>query len=337
MTPVAENSLRQAAAFIRGLQPDAAAAMLGRLSADEAASLRRAIKQLIEEDAPRPPADDADSGVELQLSRTAPAPEPPAKPPRPVDPAPLDGAAWLRSLRDADPAAIAAYLSREQPRAIAVVLGYLSPELSAGVLQSLPDDEQAKVVAQLAHQEDADPDSLRVIATGLSVWIDRQREEHQRRSSRVATIRQILAATPPARRDALLRGLADREPGVAAALGAELAPEKSASSPPEPPPAPRALPIDQLERLDGRALAEAVSALSPRAALLALAAAPEKLLNKLTAGLPKRAAAELRSQILRVGPTTLAEIDRAQQALAEAAGRVVAARAAARPQTTAGA
>ena len=129
MTPVAENSLRKAAVFVRGLAPDAAAAMLGRLTAEEARALRGAIAELDRTDSPEPstssynttPASE-DGSVELQLSTTAYQPAPPrATPPQPQQ-EPLDGAAWFRQLRDADPQAIADYLTREQPRAIAVVL-----------------------------------------------------------------------------------------------------------------------------------------------------------------------------------------------------------------------
>lgn len=335
MTPVADNSLRKAAVFVRGLAPDAAAAMLDRLSADEARVLREAIAQLdLSDDGkprPKPAAPVSEDGtVELQLSSPEPLPAP--APPRPTAPQPLDGAAWLRQLRDADPQAIADYLSREQPRAIAVVLGYLPPELGASVLQCLPDDEQSKVVAQLAEQDDADPDSLRVIATGLSDWVRRKQEEHERRSTRVATIRQIVAATPEAKRRGLLATLTASEPEIAASL-ADLAPapkptpvavEKPAVAPPKP--RQPTLSLDDLRRVDGRALAEAIGSLDARTALLALAAAPDEIVTNLTAGLPRAAAKDLRQRVHRVGPTTLAEIDRSQAALIIAVENVVARR-----------
>lgn len=333
MTPVAENSLRKAAVFVRGLAPDAAAAMLGRLSADEARALRDAIAALDDTDGREAsttyynaaPASE-DGSVELQLSTTAyqPAPQRAHQP----ETEQLDGAAWFRQLRDADPQAVADYLSREQPRAIAVVLSYLAPGLSASVLQCLPLEEQPRVVAQLADQHDADNDTLRVIATGLSDWVRRHQEEHERRSSRVATIRQIVAATPEDKRRGLLATLAASEPHLAAAL-ADLAPTPKpapVASKPSPTPRPQPTPtltFEDLRRIDGRALAEAVGSLDARTALLALAAAPDEIVSNLTAGLPRTAARELRQRIHRVGPTTLTEIDRAQAALALSVEKVV--------------
>ena len=332
MTPVAENSLRKAAVFVRGLAPDAAAAMLGRLSAEEARALHTAIAELDGNEGSATshsaaPASE-DGSVELQLSTTAYQPAPKRAPQPERETEPLDGAAWFRQLRDADPQAIADYLSREQPRAIAVVLSYLPPGLSASVLQCLPQDEQPRVVAQLADQDDADPDSLRVIATGLADWVRRHQEEHQRRSTRVATIRQIVAATPEDKRRGLLATLAASEPHLAASLADLAPPPNPAPVVVKPAPAPRPQPtptltFEDLRRIDGRALAEAVGALDARTALLALAAAPEEILSNLTAGLPRTAARELRQRIHRVGPTTLTEIDRAQAALALAVEKVV--------------
>lgn len=344
MTPVADNPLRKAAVFVRSLAPDAAAAMLGRLSADEARSLRTAIADLdkagddaeadwpaLESPTRRQSSDDGT--VELRLSgepmiRTEPSP--------PTSSA-MDGAQWLGSLHDADPRAIAEYLSKEHPRAVAAVLGYLPAELGAGVLQCLTADERRRVVGQLAAQGDADADSLRVIASGLAEWIRRKHEEHQRRSTRLGTIRQIVAATPEHARRDLLAGLAESEPEIASSLAELLAPMAVAppapalATEPTPPPAPAqtvssAAPLiafDDLERVDGRALAEAVATLDGRTALLALAAASEALVDRLASGLPRDVARDLRTRLHRVGPTTLTEIDRAQTALAHAVVAVV--------------
>lgn len=340
MTPVVDNSLRKAADFIRGLDPESAAAMLGRLSADEASALRSVIGDLHDQQSHEASNNrvSEDGTVELQLG-SARVSTPDAVPQQPVEKTLFDGAAWLRSLKHADPAAIADYLAREQPRAIALILGYLNPELAAGVLQSFDPGEQSRVVAQLAEQRDTDPDSLRLIANGLADWITQQQEEQQRRTSRVATIRQILAATPESQRRQIIAALADTEPEVAVALVDTLPPQPVEE--PTPPqaivepvapakkPAP-AIPFDQLDRLDGRALAEALGRLGSRTALLALAAAPDTLVQRLASGLPRGAARDLRNRIHRVGPTTLSEIDRAQAALSTAAGQIAAERRAAR-------
>ena len=339
MTLIADKSLNDAAVFVRGLPPDTAKAMLGRLSAEEADVLRAAIARLDEETHTEPDSErDAvsdDGNVELHLSAS-----PPSETDHQAYANAFDGAEWLRSLRDADPSEIAAYLSREQPRAIAAVLERLPPELGAGVVQCLPSEDQAAVVARLAAQHEADPDSLRVIASGLQEWLQTHLEEKRRFATRVATIRQILVASPPEARANLLRGLAENESRIAEELADLAPPSKTSASDVEatlPDAAPTPIGFDVLVRFDGRTLADALGTLDPRSALLALAGAPESLIEKLSSGLPATVAKDLRRRIHGIGPTTLTEIDRSQAAFASAVATIVAQRRAARSQQLRGA
>lgn len=354
MTPATEKpieqSLTQAADFVRGLSPEAASAIVERLPQEEASKLREAIARI----AVRPsdqPIDDSelvstDGTVELKLSGIeAPQPEslPPAERPQPQTAAPTYGEDWLRSLNEADPRAIADYLSKEQPRAVAAVLSYLPAAIGAGVIQSLPAEEQGNVVAQLAIHKEADPESLRVIATGLAAWLKERSEETNRRQARVATIREIVLASPPATRGRLMRDLQRNEPEIAAALQ-DLVPANPVPKPAITKPAPTkpvqtpppSIRFEDLARVDGRTLAQALGQLEARVALLALAGATEDLIKRLESGLPKRVAKDLRTKIHRVGPTTLAEIDQAQAAFSEAVGAIVALRKAARAKQRAG-
>ena len=345
MATATENTLRKAAVLVRSLDEGAATALLSRLSANEARSLRAAIRELspvgdeererVAEEVRQANARTAPSarsptpaGVELALGTSLGRPEDASQPN-------TDPTAWLRSLSNADPRAIAAYLSREQPRAVAVVLSHLPASLSAGVLAEFPAEERCRVVAQLATIGDADPDSLRVIASGLADWIGQQEAESRRRSDRLATIREILLATPTGERGRLLQSLEDSEPQLAAELRV-VAPRPIES------PAPtdahvereeaaagfRPLPPEELERLDGRTLAEAVSALDGQTALLALAASPASVLERLCGGLPKATASDLRQRVNRVGPATLPNIERARLELARAASDALRAKAA---------
>ena len=59
--------------------------------------------------------------------------------------------------------------------------------------------------------------------------------------------------------------------------------------------------------------------LDARTALLALAEASDELMVRVESRLSRRTARELRQRLARLGPTTLAELDRAQLALAYAA------------------
>ncbi len=354
MSDQPNNSLRKAAVFIRSLPPEAAATLIARLSHEEATALRASIAQLgtveveeREQVAQQLRVDTAfasqesanDSGVELSLGTAAIAA---AELATTMDNAPLTDP--FGSLRDADSSAIATYLAGEQPRAVALVLSYLPAETSAAVLAEYSAAEQANLLLQMSQLGEADPASVRVVAAGLSDWIQHQNQQRRLRADRLETVRAVLAASPVKQRGNLVKQLAQSDstlaselgpfvqaPPVADALGSpkkpQTVPPKRAQ--PKSPPAPR-LSFADLERIDGPSLVQALNQLDGRTALLALAGASEALLARLETGLPKRSTKELRRRIAHLGATTLPEVDRAQHALAAAAEKIVVARRVAR-------
>lgn len=354
------NSLRKAAVFVRSLPPEAAATLIGRLSHEEATALRSSIAQLGEVDslereevaeqlrtdvAFAPQESSNDSGVELSLGADAMS----ASEATPLS-TPLENHADpFGQLRDADPSAIATYLAGEQPRAVSLVLSYLPAKTSAAVLAEYSDAEQANLLIQMSQLGEADPASVRVVASGLSDWIHIQNEQRRIRADRLETVRAILAASPAKQRSGLAKQLTQSDPTlaeelknfivkapeprrsatppVAAALGSPKIAKVVQQRPTQPklPPAPR-LSFRDLDRLDGPAIVQALSQLDGRTALLALAGASEALIARLETGLSKQSTKELQRRIAHLGATTLAEVDRAQQALAASAEKIVVAR-----------
>ena len=355
------QSLRKAAVFVRSLPPEAAATLIGRLSHEEATALRSSIAQLGEVDSDEreavaeqlradvtlaPQESSKDSGVELRLGEAALSASESTPAETQTDP--------FGSLRDADPSAIATYLAGEQPRAVALVLSYLPAERSAVVLAEYSDAEQANLLMQMSQLGEADPASMRVVASGLSNWIGHQNEQQRLRADRLETVRAVLAASPAKQRSGLVKQLSQSDPTLARELDSFVEeitePVRSAKAPasmtrqrggadgspqvmerirkseqPKLPPAPR-LTFGDLDRLDGPAIVQALSQLDGRTALLALAGASKALIARLESGLSKQSTKELQRRIAHLGATTLPEVDRAQQALAASAERIVVAR-----------
>lgn len=362
MSNLPNNSLRKAAVFIRSLPPEAAATLIGRLSHEEATALRSSIAQLGEVDSAEreevaeqlredvaftPQETNKDSGVELSLGSAAMSAS--------VSTLPAEVETHADSfgqLRDADPTAIATYLAGEQPRAVSLVLSYLPAETSAAVLAEYSDAEQANLLMQMSQLGEADPASVRVVASGLSDWIQHQNEERRLRADRMETVRAVLAASPAKQRSGLVKQLTQSDPTLASELGrfveeipqpvrtvtppasnirrksgADGSPRIALRKPTQPklPPAPW-LSFGDLDRLDGPAIVQALSQLDGRTALLALAGASDALLARLETGLSKQSTKELQRRIAHLGATTLTEVDRAQQALAASAEKIVVAR-----------
>ena len=347
-----DDSLRKAAVLIRSLPPEAAATLIGRLSAEEAASLRASIAALGDVDADersgvadaiRGASSESDQtvlesdGVELRIDSIATPPD--AAPP---DAAPTDP---FRLLKDADPAAIASYLAGEQSRAAALVLSYLDPEVASAVLDEYSDERQAQLLTQMSRLGEADPGTIRIIAADLTEWVRQKGDERRLRSDRLAVVRGVLSATSGERRRRLAARIAKSDPTTAARLGlskekpsgepgasataAQRKPTPVADAPGSPSPtgAPSpALAFDDLERLDGKDLVAALGRIGGRAAVLALAGASENLLRRVEGALAKKSAKQMRRRIAALGQTTLAEVEASQRALAAEAEKIVVAR-----------
>ncbi|MEM6797944.1 MAG: FliG C-terminal domain-containing protein [Planctomycetota bacterium] len=264
-------------------------------------------------------------------------------------------------LDEADPATLAGYLKRENAAVVAVVLSYLSPDHAGAVLDELPFGLRVEAMDRLAGLGDSDTESLRVVATGLSAWIKQQQSEQRRRQSRLAAIEAILGSASKSSRDDLVDELSQRGREWAASLAATvtepaaeemaepIAPEAMQETPsidngeqgeqvatpseepglveafiesPPAPPRPLSVPFLAFEKLDTSLLAQVMKRTPPRQLLLALAGATEGLQRRIESLLPSRQVKQLRRRIDAVGPTTLRDIDDAQNAMAQVASEL---------------
>lgn len=380
-----DNSIRKAAVFVQSLDHEAAETLYARLSYEEASQLRDAVRELdnIQEDEHELVVKelryqqslrkeeqndshfdstlvDEREGVALEIGSGAyhaPIKEKTISPQLPDDPAD-----WFGCLAEADPIGIAGYLTAEQPRAIAVVLSYVAPDLAASILAEFPEQQQTKVLLQLASLGEADPTSVRVLATGLSTWIKRQEQEVRVRENRLSSVKAIVAATPKNQRQSLVSNLKEadhtiaeeiEEPKEAIATATAPVDEPIVSNPskpsfpklhvpsqptevslPESTPrfksnpvaVPRPKPLlsfSDLDRIDAQTLTQGLTKLTPRNALLALVEASDTVLKRIESKLSKRSVQELRQRLVRLGPTSLAEIDRAKEEFLLAAEHIV--------------
>lgn len=382
-----DNSIRKAAVFVQNLDREAAETLYARLSHEEASRLRDAVLELgnihdneheemfeelryehslRKEDLGSTAVsssiiDDRD-GVALEIGSAAyhaPLRSKPSAPELPDEPAD-----WFACLVEADPTGIAGYLASEQPRAIALVLSYVTPDLAASILSEFPEEQQTKILLQLANLGEADPTSVRVLATGLSTWIKRQQQEVRVRENRLSSVKAIVAATPKSQRESLVSNLKEADHSIANDIAddtddgiikgieePEIKEEPLAILTQEPEfqsnneaayprlHQPAAQTVDQaiprpsrpkpllsfadLDRIDERTLSQAITLLMPRQALLALVEASDTVLKRIESKLSKRSTHELRQRLMRLGPTSLAEIDLAKNEFILAAEQLV--------------
>ena len=213
------QSLHKAAVLIRSLDAESAAALIARLSDDEARTLRQAIRDLgdvhddqremlLEELRGEPTRREAvDAGVELAFSSASDvawnasiepqsvAP-PPERPPSPF--------AWLDQ---GDLPTLAERLAREQVSTVALVLSLLPAERAGGLLAALPAELQTESLARLAELGDVDPASLELVEADLEAWLRDHKACQRRRQDRQTTIAAILQNSPDSTRRRVVSSL----------------------------------------------------------------------------------------------------------------------------------
>ncbi len=348
-----ERQLRKAAILVASLDDKLAERMLADLSSDDAQAVRMAVSRLESID-PEEQNDIVDQfrrskrlvspcsteGVELDASLLARIEQHDmgawetsvVKPPAPWD-----------MLTDAEAATIVDALSREHPQTVAVVISRLEHAAAAQILSQLSPPLQIEVLGRLAELDPADQQSVQVVESHLSQWIQRQRERKQRLAAGVELVGRILASTPTEQRTAILTRLGSFHPELAGKLGPP-APSSMAATKPRPTPtndikkrvgpevsykpsplptlpAPPSIPtlvdpLGELERLDDATLMATLTQANRQAVTLALAGASEELMKRILRRLPRRQAKEFRRLLRDIGPTRLSDMLAAQQQLA---------------------
>lgn len=356
------SNLRKAAVLLRSLDADTAAVMLAQLSAEEAASIRGAIRALGSIDPEEQadvlaefrrvrPAATKSGGVELAFSSSlldstrSAADE--------ADSADGD-IKRFEFLANAPTKALVPYLAREHAQTIAVVLSHLAPGRAADVLAELPEKLQADTIERLSVLGETDPQSVTALEHELAAWIAKRAGGRAAGARRRETVANILAAADAKTRSGILSNLKTHNVALAEQIAplqqfrptntdrprkTERRPERALvhqatgierlvhsvpqSLTPSPPPLPR-IDFDHLIHLNDRALATVLREVNANVLALALAGSRDELVNRICEQMPKRTAKTFRRELRRLGPTRLSDVAAAQGVVAEAATRLLA-------------
>jgi flagellar motor switch protein FliG len=352
-----DHNLRKAAVLLRSLDADTAAVMLGRLSTDEAAKIRgamRAVGQVATSEqadvmaelrGARPAAAASSAGdVELSLS-TSYSDESYGE-------AVATSARRFEFLETAPTHALVLHLAREHAQTIAVVLSHLPPERAAAVLAALPQKVQAETVERLSTLGETDPECLSVLKRELETWASERDLLRNGNGRRRDTMAAILAAADSKSRSHILSNMKDHKSALAEQFSPGRAERLAVNAPLAKPQAsiPRVLSaakqarqlpttsvrppevslpridFDNLVELDARTLSAVLRQVDANVLALALAGSRDELVERICEQMPKRTAREFRRQLRRLGPTRLSDVEGAQQAVAKIAARQLAER-----------
>ena len=190
-------TLRKAAVFLASLPEPQAAALLAKLSREEAAAVSSemaAMGQVSDEEKDAVLREFAAAGA----SRMANA--------RPAEPSPF---AFLHGL---DAQAVLTLLGDEHPQTIALVLSRLPARLAAETLAALPAEQQASVLSRIAATEQPSGEIVHELAIAI-----RHRLSGPVRipiSRGLAKVAKMFGAMRPAAERTLLEGIAQADPNL---------------------------------------------------------------------------------------------------------------------------
>ena len=312
-----QSSYRKAAILVASLDSATADLLLAQMGPDEADRVRRAILHLEEVDPTeqeevidefrrtQPPLRMPDlPGIELNddLARKLSLPigggDDVAEP---IIDEPIDERPPFRFLHETEFEPIMPYLRREHPQTIAIIAAHMSPDRASELLAKLPTALQVDVVRRLAELDEADPNVLEEVERGLQTWLAEHANHRQRKISGLATVSAILDAAPQGARRLIMANLTRADRSLAGKLQTHR------------------YRFADLVRFDDTALMVVLRAADPELIVLALAGANEQWVGRVSRQLPTAQAKALSKALTHLGPTRLADVEDAQQALADLA------------------
>ncbi len=227
----------------------------------------------------------------------------------------------FRFLHEARMDELAERLGREHPQAIAVVLAYLPPARAAEALSALAEPVQVDVVRRLAAMEPADAVVVREIEDALRRWIA-PAVEGGKPSVGMTAAQRILSATSGTTQRLVLDALAERDETLAERLGrAPRNPVVKHTS--QRPAGPRQPQFSDVERLADGELARLWRTVDREVAVLALAAASEKFVDRVIEALDEPLAKAICRDLDELGSVALADLDAAQLEIATMAANMI--------------
>lgn len=323
------RKIRKAAILVASLDREAADIVMNQMAPLEARLVRRAMVELGSPDpveqndviedffrtAPRVRRDDLE-GIELGDNLLPPARS--TVPHSALDARTNSSLAFLKGVT-ADP--LAPLLERERPQTIAVVLSHLSPKAAAELLARLPAALQVEVTHCMLELDQIDASALTALEEGVALWLRQHAQVHAYRGEtatdgRVA-LEQILAIASAETRQNMLAAMPE-ENRIAESAALQLPPTVVPQQTLEPTvrtfPSQGRRPLDfeRFCQLDPVTAAGVVVQAYPEVAALALVGADENFSEQVLEQMPRAEANQIRANLQDLGPTSLADVELAQ-------------------------
>jgi flagellar motor switch protein FliG len=215
-----------------------------------------------------------------------------------------EGAGAVQQLAQLDISTILGIIEREHPQTIAVILSQIEPARAAEILNKMNPERQAQVMLRLAQLESIPNGVIEEIERQFAQEIDALSSGSRHKIDGLNAAGGLLKRMNNERTEALLEELSSVDGALAEKLKKAL------------------FVFEDLVRIDGRGMQALLKEVSTDQLVLALKTASDEMREKVFASVSSRASGMLREELDLLGPTRIADVEQAQQAIVEQALRL---------------
>ncbi len=211
-----------------------------------------------------------------------------------------EDSSYLEIFRSLDMRVLAEFVRSEHPQTIALILSQLLAEESSEVLAALPDTLQLEVIDRLAHLENVSPEMLRDVAHVLESEI-KTAQIATRKIGGVKSISEMLNNMDRQKSSEILARIEENDPEMAEEIRQNM------------------FIFEDMAKIDDKGIQEILKEISSDILARAMKTSSDMIKEKIFKNMSERAAVMLSEDIEDLGPTRLADIEKAQNEIVKVA------------------
>lgn len=202
-------------------------------------------------------------------------------------------------LKQADPAQLANFLSKEHPQTIALILSHLPPAQAADVLQEFPDELRSDTIIRIATIGKVSPTLVSEIEQVVDQIAESTLSQNLAATGGAQIVANILNKSNNALAKQLLEGIEEKNYDMAGEIKRLM------------------FLFEDIIQIDDRGIQRILRDVDKRDLALALKVADEKIKNKIFKNMSERAAAVVKEELEFMGPVKLKEVEQAQMRIVD--------------------
>jgi flagellar motor switch protein FliG len=207
---------------------------------------------------------------------------------------------YIEIFRNLDIRVLAEFIKNEHPQTIVLIISQLLPEEASEVMATLPDNLQLDVIDRMAKLENVSPEMLRNVAHVLESEI-KTAQTTTRKMGGVKSISEILNNMDRQVSSAILVRIEENDPEMAEEIRQNM------------------FIFEDLIKVDDKGIQKILKETSSDILTRAMKTVSDAIKEKFFKNMPERAADMLKEDIEDMGPTRLADIEKAQNEIVKVA------------------